>query len=959
MNSINKIDGNFRGLTVHNQGNNVFEMNQEGSFIVNTKDIENISYNRITNISSKESIYKSTNSNLELSSENGRIILRNGKDTDTPKYEFNNPDINSTTDSFFSTSNSSLINEPFSSTDQVNNLRNDSFLIESIGSKSMCLYSNNGLNQVSHGNINLVSDDKITLQSNNNINLTSLGYLLFNSERMITCIEEDIIVLSSYGEIKLGGDGVNTNGIKINSNTDKNFVSIGKLDNTIDDKADSSLQLYINESSHINTKKNGLLIDSKNINNGNTYPDIVLNNYDKSSVLNNDTKLVSLNMGIGVENKDINNKFFISKLNDSNNVTFIHIVSHLTFNTDDKGKKISYVDTTYSDDTITEIINNKLAKISTLNTTTQNTSFGIQEAYIIRDNVGNLKTKTPSSLHLGTNNKDNLHILDSGNIGINIDKPVSNLHILGNNTSNLFNIRTNTTKTYYKGKGIQMDNGNYFIFYNTLKNSLYNLEYSVYNINNTLIKQDIIYENSLIVIEFDCLKKSNNNALIVYSYKTTINNTNSVYTASNVFNENGINQNINYLFQNKNLTDSSNPSVALSQTTNKEFEGYSISFRDNIDNNIDFYVKTFLNNTSTEVKTFNFIDLTNTYFTNNIADFDSISSRLFTYTKIIQIGNYNLIFISGKIVYKTTSTKTEYFTFTNKISLTFSNSVTTISLVSSNDYPHEVGKKNSDISDVSKHEILGVNSIEYSDNLYITYYLKDNDTNNMTACYIEKTEINEGIYNNSNLTKTTVTKISDLNFNPTYTGFNFNNIPSIEQFIDVDNSIYPIVSYRFKDSTKFLIKFYILGLDTSKYPSLTEPYSNSLINSNEPSLLLLKNLDSTFNSLILIFDNNASLTLQNDLSKVTSENVNDTFKDNTILFQHIDIFGSVLKITANNKSYDIKGDGRFISSNVVIPTYDSSLKRTNGEICFQGTNLYIYLNSQWYKMTLTSDSGPT
>ena len=62
------------------------------------------------------------------------------------------------------------------------------------------------------------------------------------------------------------------------------------------------------------------------------------------------------------------------------------------------------------------------------------------------------------------------------------------------------------------------------------------------------------------------------------------------------------------------------------------------------------YIKTFLNNTSTEVKTFNFIDLTNTYFTNYIADFNSISSRLFTYTKLIQVGNYNLIFISGKIV---------------------------------------------------------------------------------------------------------------------------------------------------------------------------------------------------------------------------------------------------------------------------------------------------------------------
>ena len=158
MTEANRINANFRGLIVHNKNNNILRMEQDGNFSLTTKNIENISYNRLVNVSEKESIYKSKNDVL-LSSENGRIIIRNGNESNTPKYIFSNPSYDETEDTFFDTTNTDEIIKPYSSTTEVNSLRDDSFLIESLGDKSMCLYSNNGLHQISHGDMNLISDE--------------------------------------------------------------------------------------------------------------------------------------------------------------------------------------------------------------------------------------------------------------------------------------------------------------------------------------------------------------------------------------------------------------------------------------------------------------------------------------------------------------------------------------------------------------------------------------------------------------------------------------------------------------------------------------------------------------------------------------------------------------------------------------------------------------------------------
>ena len=58
-NTVNRIDGNFRALLVHNQNRNIFNMTEAGNFNLATKNIENISFNKITNISENESEYRS------------------------------------------------------------------------------------------------------------------------------------------------------------------------------------------------------------------------------------------------------------------------------------------------------------------------------------------------------------------------------------------------------------------------------------------------------------------------------------------------------------------------------------------------------------------------------------------------------------------------------------------------------------------------------------------------------------------------------------------------------------------------------------------------------------------------------------------------------------------------------------------------------------------------------------
>ena len=125
MSHINRTEGIFRGLRIHNKDNNVLEMNQSGNFRLSGKNISNYSLNTISNISEKNSIYKSKK-NLLLGSDNGNIVIRNGPEILEPLFNYNNS---------FSDEAEPLI---LKSEEDLINIRNESLLIESLDTKEAC-----------------------------------------------------------------------------------------------------------------------------------------------------------------------------------------------------------------------------------------------------------------------------------------------------------------------------------------------------------------------------------------------------------------------------------------------------------------------------------------------------------------------------------------------------------------------------------------------------------------------------------------------------------------------------------------------------------------------------------------------------------------------------------------------------------------------------------------------------
>ena len=531
-NSINRIDGKFRGLTVHNKDRNILNMSQDGNYNLSTKNIENISFNRLTNIS------------------------------------------------------------------------------ESLGEKSLCLYSNNGLSQSSHGSMNMISDNDIIVQTSNKLNLTSLGYILLNSERLLGSIEEDIILLSSTGELKFGGNGVTTIGMKINTTTKNNYLSIGKFSDT----ADRNLHININEKSYDKNKKNGLLIDSKNKNNDSTYPELTLNNYNKSEILE-----TSSSLGIGSDENDSNNLVFVKKENNSDNTkTFIVSLNNFDFTQTDVNRIITYTDTTLSADTITAIdtSDSKKVEIKKLNTQEQITAFNLKpvKGYINRDNFSYLKTTTDSDLVLGINNLNTINIKNTGNIGINKYNPTATLE-LNNNYGEIQNIRIDSDKEYRNPRAVQMNNGNYIVIYVTKKNLLFNLEASIYNINNNFIKNFIIYSGSTIFIDFDIdnLLGTEDKFVICYSYQIG----NYVTTRVDIYDNLGIKDLIKYTKVHNSLDKSSRPrvksySLVSDSTTNTVVNGYLLGYLEKNDSNeINMDFSLFTNDSASIQENFNIIDKIN------------------------------------------------------------------------------------------------------------------------------------------------------------------------------------------------------------------------------------------------------------------------------------------------------------------------------------------------------------
>ena len=510
---INKITTAFKGLLIQNK-NNFFEINESGRLTSTLDNIENISKKKLTNISTLDNELISKSGNIVLQSESGELKFKSGKSTDL-LFDLLNPDYDSSTDSFFSSDDSTKINNIFADNEAVNSLRNNSLLIESLDTKSICLYGNNGISQISHGNMNLISDAEILFQSSNKLNLTSLGYLIFNSERMINNVEEDMIMLSGSGEIKLGGNGITTTGIKINNNTDNNYLKIGNNE----EKAYRNLHIDINENSFDNPKKNGIVIESKDTNT-NSLPELELNNYDKTVSINQtQSKLQSLNLGIGSDNNDNNNLIFVSKENISGDTFVLVLNNTFKFNQNDVNKIITYTDS--STDTIVSVnTSTNKAKVFVSLTDSQVNTFNstLKQGHINRDDFGYLKTKTDTDLILGSNNNNILNINNSGNIGINNLEPLSTLQI-ENNYGLDINIRIDNSKKYYNPKCIQFNNSNYLVVFTT-ELTTFNLEGFIYNTNNKLINSFTILENTSKFPQYniDNLKGTSDRFVIIYSY---------------------------------------------------------------------------------------------------------------------------------------------------------------------------------------------------------------------------------------------------------------------------------------------------------------------------------------------------------------------------------------------------------------------------------------------------------
>ena len=946
MTEVNRINANFRGLIVHNQNNNILRMEQSGNFSLTTKNIENISYNRLVNVSEKESIYKSKNDIL-LSSENGKIIIRNGTTNDIPRYEFNNPSFDSSEDTFFDSNNTDEIIKPFSSTREVNNLRENSFLIESLGDKSICLYSNNGLNQISHGDLNIISDENINLQTSKKLNLASMGYILLNSERMISSIEEDINFLSSTGEFKVGGNGISTIGLKVNSNLENNYLSLGK----VEDKAERNLHININEQSYDNSEKNGILIESKNINNDNTYPDIQLNNYDKSNLVNNDNILTTFNFGIGPELQDINNLIYVKKENVIINdqiVTRIVSLNNFNFTNSDINNTITYVDTSFGSDTIKALIDTDKTKaeITSVNTDEENLTFDYQQAYINRENFGYLKTKTSSDINIGTNNNNIITIKNNGNIGINTNNPIASLQV-ENKFGKINNIRISKNKNYYNTKALQMKNGNYITIYNTLNNNLYNLEASIYNINNDLLSNFIILSNSYSFIEFDIdlLKGLDDKFIVTYCF---FNNLNYILQ-SKIFSNQGVKDNLDYSLTHLFLEESCYPKVKafdlkVDKITGERYNGYVIFYRDQLseDGDINIYASYFSNLSSSIVGTLNLITNIDNYLSSTITNFKSIISRNFKFSGIEYDNNINnntrkLYFIpSGEVKIKLndSSEKIFYISLLNIINFTYNSTTLKPNIRTNNTfYP---------ITDTDNNfEVLGANIKKRGiSNLYIiSYYLKNVTSNKINFVYkgtFDETKINSGV--------TLINKIDTIDDTMSVENYRLQIIPSIAI---INDSNY-IISYTNGDNIKFN--------NNSINDNSVETLSN-FTNTNQPFNLRINDNSNNYQSIILFWNN---------------QNTENNYFYNSINFKEITSISSFIKIKNENIDINIKNNGNInikdiltvnksnntcLFNNLLIKESDTIInKETNGitgEIKYKGNFIYIYLDNGWHQMNTT------
>jgi hypothetical protein len=222
-------------------------MHSNGNFNLKSNFISNYSYKNIINYSDGNSEYKSKNGNLSLKTELGNINITNGNEemlySIKEKVE---------SDELSDDEDDELL---FVELSDIFETKKDSLLIESLKNK-LCLYSNYGIESITHMNHKIISDNDIICQALKKIRLNSMGSILLNSNKIISSSEEDIVFLSNFGDINFGGDGYENVGLKINND---NKVIIGN--NSYSNK---KLNINLNQDSKSNF--DGLSIHSSSIN---------------------------------------------------------------------------------------------------------------------------------------------------------------------------------------------------------------------------------------------------------------------------------------------------------------------------------------------------------------------------------------------------------------------------------------------------------------------------------------------------------------------------------------------------------------------------------------------------------------------------------------------------------------------------------------------------------------------
>jgi hypothetical protein len=466
MSSLNKTEAHFSGLNVHNKGKNILTMTPNGKYSLKTDSILNHSFKNLQNVSVNNSEYKTIEGNLSILTENGNIKLTNGNEEVlyNIKSQLENPILDDEIDDEIL----------FIDIETLNNLRNNSLLIESLKNK-ICLYGNKGIDNITHNDFKIISDKNIILQALKKIKINTMGLLSINTEKMITSSEEDITLISNLGDINLGGDGIDNIALKIKNNKD---IILGK-------ELENNSHKFL-----INIPDNSIEYNGINISGNKTKPELKLNQKD-----------IELSLSLGGTNQ---NNYFFARI-ESNT---INILDNFEFSIDDLGNTIEWVNG--NKNKIINVIDKHKVEIDELRTDKL-----INKGYIIRDNCGSLKTKSNSNLYLGTNDLDIINISKNGRVGINTKNIGASLHIT-NNYGKTFNIRNDKEKEYLKYKYIQLQNTNYLILCNSFLDNKYSLECFLFSIENSLLKHIILKEESFEEIEFDIiLNPKNKNMLII------------------------------------------------------------------------------------------------------------------------------------------------------------------------------------------------------------------------------------------------------------------------------------------------------------------------------------------------------------------------------------------------------------------------------------------------------------